>query len=161
MRIDRRRLAGLLLSSTLAVVVSLLFLSGQGPGSLRVDEARPAAQLVGGEGYWLVAADGGVFNFGDAVFHGSTGGIKLNQPIVGMAPTPFGNGYWLVASAGGVFGFGDAVFHGSTGGIKLNQPIVGMASTPTGEGYWLVARDGGVFGFGDAEFHGSTGGIKL
>jgi predicted heme/steroid binding protein len=160
-RIDRRRLAGLLLSSTLAVVVSLLFLAGQGPGSLRVDEARPAAQLVGGEGYWLVASDGGVFNFGDAVFHGSTGGIKLNQPIVGMAPTPFGNGYWLVASDGGVFGFGDAVFHGSTGGIKLNQPIVGMASTPTGEGYWLVASDGGVFNFGDAVFHGSTGGTKL
>ena len=27
-----------------------------------------------GRGYWLVAADGGVFTFGDARFHGSTGG---------------------------------------------------------------------------------------
>jgi hypothetical protein len=34
----------------------------------------------------LVAADGGIFGFGDAGFHGSTGAIKLNQPIVGMAP---------------------------------------------------------------------------
>jgi len=35
--------------------------------------------------YFLVAADGGVFPFGSAHFFGSTGNIKLNQPIVGMA----------------------------------------------------------------------------
>ena len=34
-------------------------------------------------GYWLVAADGGVFSF-DAPFEGSTGGIRLTQPVVGM-----------------------------------------------------------------------------
>ncbi|MDQ1457630.1 MAG: hypothetical protein QOH28_3250, partial [Actinomycetota bacterium] len=28
---------------------------------------------------------GGIFSFGDAKFHGSTGSITLNQPIVGMA----------------------------------------------------------------------------
>src|SRR5262249_61456267 len=54
-------------------------------------------------GYRLVAADGGIFAFGDAPFLGSTGSIKLNRPIVGMAPTPSGNGYWLVASDGGIF----------------------------------------------------------
>jgi hypothetical protein len=81
-----------------------------------------------GNGYWLVASDGGIFSFGDATFHGSTGSIALNQPIVGMAPTPVGNGYWLVASDGGIFSFGDATFHGSTGAIVLNQPIVGMAA---------------------------------
>ena len=36
-------------------------------------------------GYWLAASDGGVFAFGDARFHGSTGGMALNRPIVGMA----------------------------------------------------------------------------
>jgi Cu/Zn superoxide dismutase len=113
------------------------------------------------QGYWMAAADGGVFAFGGAAFHGSTGSIKLNKQIVGMAATPSGEGYWLVASDGGVFAFGDAEFHGSTGSIKLNQPIVGIAATPFGEGYWLVAADGGVFAFGDAEFKGSTGGIKL
>ena len=61
-----------------------------------------------GGGYWLVASDGGVFSFGDATFHGSTGGMTLNKPIVGMAATPDGGGYWLVASDGGVFSFGDA-----------------------------------------------------
>ncbi len=43
-----------------------------------------------GGGYWLVAADGGIFSFGDAQFYGSTGAIHLNQPIVGMAATPDG-----------------------------------------------------------------------
>ena len=112
-------------------------------------------------GYWLVASDGGIFSFGNAPFHGSTGDLRLNQPIVGMAATPDRGGYWLVASDGGIFTFGDAGFFGSTGAIRLNQPIVGMAATPTGNGYWLVASDGGIFAFGDATFLGSTGAIRL
>ncbi len=114
-----------------------------------------------GGGAWEVAGDGGVFARGGAPFYGSTGGIRLARPIVGMAATPDGHGYWLVASDGGVFAFGDARFFGSTGGIRLAQPIVGMAATPDGHGYWLVASDGGVFAFGDARFFGSTGGIRL
>jgi beta-lactamase class A len=49
-----------------------------------------------GNGYWLVAADGGIFTFGDAHFHGSAGNLHLGEPVVGMAATPTGNGYWLV-----------------------------------------------------------------
>ncbi len=112
-------------------------------------------------GYWMVASDGGIFAFGGAKFFGSTGAVKLNMPIVGMAATPSGNGYWLVASDGGIFAFGDAGFFGSTGAMKLNKPIVGMAATRSGKGYWLVASDGGIFAFGDAGFFGSTGNIKL
>ena len=37
-----------------------------------------------GTGYHLVASDGGIFSFG-APFYGSTGGMHLNQPIIGMA----------------------------------------------------------------------------
>ena len=109
-------------------------------------------------GYWQVASDGGVFTFGAAHFYGSTGAMRLNKPVVGMAPTPDGQGYWLVASDGGVFSFGDAQFYGSTGAIVLNEPIIGMISTFDGRGYWLIASDGGVFAFGDAPFYGSTGG---
>ena len=112
-------------------------------------------------GYWLVGRDGGIFSFGDAPFAGSTGAMKLNQPIVGMASNPVGTGYWFVAADGGIFSFGDAKFFGSTGAMKLNKPIVGMAPTPTGQGYYLVASDGGIFSFGDAKFRGSTGAIKL
>ena len=112
-------------------------------------------------GYWIDAADGGVFSFGNAQFYGSTGGMRLNQPVVGMATTHDAGGYWEVASDGGVFSFGDAQFHGSTGSIRLNKPMVGMAVTPDGGGYWLVASDGGIFAFGDAQFYGSTGSITL
>ncbi|MEX6430478.1 MAG: hypothetical protein ACYCWN_03790 [Ferrimicrobium sp.] len=139
-----------------------------------------AAPIVGmatnstGNGYWLVAKDGGVFNFGGAHFYGSTytygitglsGAHPLAAPIVGMAPSPSGNGYWLVAADGGVFDFGNAKFYGSTytygitglsGAHPLAAPIVAMVPTPNGGGYWLVAADGGVFDFGNAKFYGST-----
>jgi hypothetical protein len=115
----------------------------------------------GPAGYWLVSSDGGVFTFGDDAFYGSTGAMRLNSPIVGMAATPDGGGYWLVASDGGIFSFGDAKFYGSTGGTRLNSPVVGMSVMPDGKGYWLVAADGGVFAFGNAAFDGSTGGNRL
>src|SRR5258707_1028729 len=111
----------------------------------------PAAATTppGTADYTLVASDGGVFNFGnsgffgfgDAGFSGSTGSLRLNKPIVGIAATPSGQGYWEVASDGGLFAFGDAGFSGSTGGLTLNKPIVGMSATPSGQGYWLVASD--------------------
>jgi hypothetical protein len=119
------------------------------------------ARTLQGKGYWLVAADGGVFSYGDARFYGSMGGQPLSQPVVGMAATPTGNGYWLVAKDGGIFAFGDARFYGSMGGKPLSQPVVGMAATPTGNGYWLVAGDGGIFAFGDAQFYGSMAGKPL
>jgi hypothetical protein len=112
-------------------------------------------------GYYMVATDGGVFNYGNLPFCGSAGAIPLNKPVVGMAPTHDGGGYWLVASDGGIFNYGDAKFYGSAGNIHLNQPIVGMAPTHDGGGYWLVASDGGIFSYGDATFHGSTGDIHL
>jgi hypothetical protein len=106
----------------------------------------------------LVAADGGVFAFGDAVFHGSAGALQLASPIVGISATPTGRGYWLFAADGGIFSYGDAEFRGSMGGSHLNKPVVGGAATPSGNGYWLVAEDGGVFTFGDARFLGAATG---
>ena len=114
-----------------------------------------------GRGYWMVAADGGIFSYGDPRFYGSAGNLVLRQPVVGMAATPDGRGYWMVASDGGIFAYGDAAFYGSMGSRPLNQPIVGMTPTPDGRGYWLVASDGGIFAFGDAGFYGSTGAIHL
>ena len=110
-------------------------------------------------GYWLVAADGGVFAF-NAPFDGSAGGLKLNKPVVGMTSTLNGNGYWLVASDGGVFSYGSARFQGSTGNLTLNKPVVGMGLDRATGGYWLVASDGGVFSY-NAPFYGSTGNLIL
>ena len=112
------------------------------------------AATPNGGGYYLVASDGGVFAFGDALFEGSMGGQHLNQPVVGMAVTPDGQGYYLVASDGGIFAFGDAQFQGSMGGTPLNRPVVDMAVDAVTSGYWMVASDGGVFTF-DAPFLGS------
>ena len=46
------------------------------------------ARSADAAGYWLVASDGGVFNFGDAHFFGSLGNIHLNAPVVGTAAAP-------------------------------------------------------------------------
>jgi hypothetical protein len=130
------------------------------PGSALSGLNAPLVGIVptpDGGGYWLVAADGGVFSFGNARFDGSLGNIALNAPIVGMAAASDGGGYLLVAADGGVFTFGDARFEGSLGDVALNAPIVGGSPTPDGGGYWLVASDGGVFTFGDARFEGSLG----
>jgi len=43
------------------------------------------APTKAGEGYWMVASDGGVFSYGAAKFAGSTGSMNLVAPIVGMA----------------------------------------------------------------------------
>jgi len=129
--------------------------------SAMVAMAVNPSSTPGSQGYWLAAADGGVFAEGNAGFYGSLGSLQLQGPIVAMAATSDGRGYWLAAMDGGVFSFGDAAFYGSMGGTPLDQPVVAMAATPDGKGYWLVAADGGVFSFGDAAFHGSMGGIPL
>ena len=128
----------------------------------------------GGTGYWLVAKDGGVFNFGGAKFAGSTysygitglsGAHPLAAPIVGIIPTPNGGGYWLIAADGGVFDFGNAKFYGSVysqgyTGLGGNHPIsgriVGGVATPSGNGYWLVSSTGAVYNFGGAANEGDT-----
>jgi len=107
-----------------------------------------------GNGYYMVASDGGIFSFGDAVFAGSMGSIPLNAPVQSLVPDSDGEGYWLVASDGGVFAF-DAAFRGSMGGVKLNQPVTGMVRF--GDGYLMVATDGGIFNFSDQQFFGSLG----
>ena len=129
----------------------------------------PSAPAVS-HGYWLVGSDGGIFTFGSAGFHGSTGNLVLQRPVVGITPTADRNGYWLVATDGGVFAFGDAGFYGSIPGLgiapagsgaapELNAPIVGMVPSADDRGYFMVAADGGVFAFGDARFEGSCPGI--
>jgi hypothetical protein len=146
-----------LLLAVLATALPLLALVA----AAVITPAAPAAAAGPTPAYWLVASDGGIFSFGGAPFYGSTGGMVLNKPVVGMAATADGGGYYLVASDGGVFSYGDATFYGSTGSIALNKPIVGMAVVPGGGGYWLVASDGGVFSFGTARFYGSTGGMRI
>jgi len=177
-----------LIAATLAVLVAggAMFSSASGAPSAVVDPLANTVRAVGGapalgpatgsqlnenyvamaatpsgHGYWVAAADGGVFTFGDAGFHGSLGAITLARPIVSMAATPSGRGYWLVGSDGGVFSFGDAGFYGSLGNpAAAIAPIVAIVATPSGHGYWLVGSDGGVFSFGDAAFEGAATSVR-
>ena len=120
----------------------------------------PPSEGPFGVGYWLGAADAGVFTFGAANFYGSGANLHLNAPVVGMAITPSG-GYWLVGSDGGVFSYDGAGFFGSLGTSPPAVPIVGMAATRDGGGYYLVGSDGSVYPFGDAQSHGSMAGTHL
>ncbi|HET9731087.1 MAG TPA: hypothetical protein VFP54_00295 [Acidimicrobiales bacterium] len=99
--------------------------------------------------YRMVAADGGVFDFGQADFHGSAGNVRLNSPIVATASTGDQRGYYELAADGGVFTYGGAGFFGSAAGQKLGAPVVSMLVSPDNGGYLLFGADGATYGFGD------------
>jgi len=69
-----------------------------------------------GNGYWLVAADGGIFAFGDATFKGSAGSTPLSASTLGVAAarapvdpeSENGLGYWLFTEHGQVRAYGSA-----------------------------------------------------
>ena len=86
---------------------------------------RGLVPTASGNGYWLVASDGGIFTFGDAAFRGSMGATPLNRPVVGMVR--YGNGYLMVGSDGGIFTFSDLAFVGSLGGTPPFAPITSVA----------------------------------
>jgi hypothetical protein len=57
-------------------------------------------------GYWLVAADGGVFTFGDAAFYGSLGGSGSTTVIGIVANGDLGYRLINVTGAAAPFGAG-------------------------------------------------------
>jgi hypothetical protein len=102
-----------------------------------------------GQGYFMVASDGGVFAFGDARFEGSCPGIGgCAGAAVAVMPDNTGKGYWLVTSTGSVYAFGDAPFYGAS--PPSTVPVVDAVATPNGHGYWLLYANGIVANFGDA-----------
>ena len=96
------------------------------------------AATPSGDGYWLVARDGGIFTFGDAEFFGSAGAAGVSD-VVGMARTPSGRGYWIATRSGRVFAFGEAPHRGDG-----RAGVVAVLRSPTGLAYTLVYGDGGV-----------------
>ena len=147
--------------------VALRFKTSPLTDDVRVITRPTTTTATGRNGYRMLAADGGVFDFGGQQFFGSTGNIQLVKPVVAGVNTCGNAGYWFVASDGGVFSYGDAIFHGSLGGSAQPSPVVAMASTPTGFGYYLAEANGHVpahtdttHAFGDAQLftdgHGHT-----
>jgi hypothetical protein len=102
-----------------------------------------------GQGYFMVASDGGVFAFGDAKFAGSCPGIGgCSGSAVAVMPDHSGNGYWLVTSTGAIYAFGDAPYFG--GPPPEPVAVVDAVPTPDGQGYWLLYANGAVYPYGDA-----------
>jgi hypothetical protein len=120
------------------------------------------APTTSGHGYYLLAADGGVFTFGDAKFRGSTGSMRLNAPVISMATSPSGTGYWLIAKDGGVFSF-HVPFYGSLPGSGLCRTPQGAQIRPTltGDGYFMLATNGTIWAFGDAQSGGGAPPLPL
>ena len=109
------------------------------------------AATPSGDGYWLVASDGGIFTFGDAEFFGSAGATGVSD-VIGMARTPNGAGYWIATRSGQVFGYGEANDLGGGG-----TDIVAIVRSPSGAGYWLVERSGTAHAHGSATVVGAGG----
>jgi hypothetical protein len=139
---------------------------GPPPSTTTTTTATTTTAPPGGHGYWLVGDDGGVFAFGEAAYHGSTGNMvtKVRNLVVslavvsGIAPTPDGGGYWLVTVNGGIFPFGDATYFGSLQNIGvLDAEIPAIVPTADGKGYFMISWQGGVYAFGDARFKGTCG----
>ena len=116
--------------------------------------ATPGAGSAGqadDKGYWLVAADGGVFTYGDAGFFGSGASSSSGNAFSAMAATPDGDGYWLLATDGTVEGFGSAYSFAGTA-TAGGAPSSAAALVPTGDanGYWIFTGVGTVGAYGDA-----------
>ncbi|MDQ1434394.1 MAG: hypothetical protein QOF59_1210, partial [Actinomycetota bacterium] len=82
-------------------------------GAIRLNKPIVAmASTPSGKGYWLCASDGGIFNYGDAKFHGAT--VPTSASVCGFAASSTGKGYWMAARDGVVAAFGDAPVLGRT-----------------------------------------------
>lgn len=155
---SRKHLTQRLILSVVVGVLGLVLVSVAG--------AQGGDKLVGvgavsSGGHWTVTEKGVVTARDGATHFGDAAALRLNKPVVGLAPTSSGNGYWLVAADGGIFAYGDAGFYGSMGSKKLNKPIVGIAPTATNGGYWMLASDGEIHRFGDAADHGRAHGASV
>jgi hypothetical protein len=170
------------MAASLSIVAVLSLGAVVGATSRAASATTRSAVVSAPAGYWLAAADGGVFSyhvpfFGNPEVAGSNicmAPTTVNPWVCrGIAATETGDGYWVVSSetfeggiSGRVSGFGDAPFPNAPPPLAgLNAELVGVATTidsgHNGGGIWLAGADGGVFAYGDAPFDGSMAGRPL
>jgi peptidoglycan hydrolase-like protein with peptidoglycan-binding domain len=93
------------------------------------------APAQNGLGYWLGAADGGVFGFGNATYQGSMGGQGLQNPVTAIVATTNGGGYWLLPTP--------PPPPPPTVGLHATGPVVlALQQQLTALGYWLGPPNG-------------------
>ncbi len=114
------------------------------------------ALAPGGDGYYIVRADGevdayGVPNYG-SVKAGSLGG---GVTATGIAVDSRTGGYWVASSNGLVFAF-HAPFRGEVhipaGGWGQYPAVVGIAALADGRGYDVLRANGAVVSFGGVRY---------
>jgi hypothetical protein len=110
-----------------------------------------------GPGYWMLAEDGTISNFGGARKHG-TGQFVLDPkafpPFVDVEPTPSGIGYWTLEAGGAIRAYGDAASFPGGHALPPGDRYVSMSVTPDGAGLWLFTARGRVATRGNAGFFG-------
>ena len=123
-------------------------------------EGRPGAPTdsppapTTGAGYWMLAANGTVYGFGDA----RPLTPFVNEPVVAMAAGPDG-GYWLLTASGVVHGRGVPTFGNAA--VAAPDRVASIAGLPDGSGYWVFTRRGRALAFGAARPYGDMAGIPL
>jgi hypothetical protein len=150
---SRRLRSRLLIAAALvaAATVPVVTVSATGAGG----SGERTAAAAGG-GYWMYAADGGIFSFGSAGYQGPV--RNQGRDIAGMAATPSGNGYWMADDDGDVFAAGDAQVFGNRASDA--DDVAAFTARPQGDGYWMATRTGRVEHYGAAPaFPGVT--VKL
>ncbi len=152
---------------------------GDGPVS------NPASVTIGGgggttpppsgqgaaPGYWMIASDGRVFNFGAAAAHGGVenavrGLAGFGVTAVDLEPIPGFGGYWIVDSSGTVYAKGTARADLGNAGLSAAQladgeRVTALSSTPSGNGYWIFTNRGRAIAKGDAVHRGDMSGTPL
>ncbi len=76
-----------------------------------------------GDGYWMIARDGGIFAFGSAPFEGSAATARRRRRYRAMLPSTTGNGYLMLREDGRVVAFGDAPDLGDSGGQVFGRAV--------------------------------------
>jgi hypothetical protein len=127
-------------------------------GAVVIRDGTPAARAAA-PGFRFVAADGGVFTFGERTFDGAA--LGGTAPAAGLAPLGVRSGYVVARADGSTWATTGARTEAGRPTVPPRAPIVGLAMDPAGDDYWTVGSDGGVFSHLGAPFHGSTGALRL
>jgi hypothetical protein len=88
-------------------------------------QVTSAVRTPDGRGYWILFANGAIFNYGDALNFGSPAGVMGgSDPATAIFTTSDGGGYWIASANGAVANYGDAPNDGSVLGTNLNGSII-------------------------------------
>jgi len=110
-------------------------------------------------GYWMLGADGKLYEFGNTPHFGP---VPLTGTFAAaLTARPDGTGVWVVDYRGDVFAYGRATYQGGGPALRPGESVTTISATPSGHGYWLFTTLGRVFSYGDAKPHGDLSHLAL